>query len=63
MANWPVRREASLLVGDQPTDLAAAAAAGIASVHFGGGNLHDFIAPRLAALGEPDRQDDHDDER
>lgn len=50
MAQWPVRREHSLMVGDQPTDLAAAAAAGIAAVQFGGGNLHSFLAPRLAAM-------------
>jgi histidinol-phosphate phosphatase family protein len=50
MAHWPVQRERSLLVGDQPTDLAAAEAAGIAAVRFGGGNLHDFLVPRLAAM-------------
>jgi histidinol-phosphate phosphatase family protein len=50
MAHWPVNREHSLLVGDQPTDLAAAAAAGIAAVPFAGGNLHHFLAPHLAAM-------------
>jgi D-glycero-D-manno-heptose 1,7-bisphosphate phosphatase len=50
MAQWPVQREHSLLVGDQPTDLAAAAAAGIAAVPFAGGNLHHFLAPHLAAM-------------
>ncbi|WP_310473815.1 HAD-IIIA family hydrolase, partial [Sandarakinorhabdus sp.] len=34
MAHWPVNREHSLLVGDQPSDLAAAAAAGVAGVAF-----------------------------
>jgi D-glycero-D-manno-heptose 1,7-bisphosphate phosphatase len=50
MANWPVDRAHSLMVGDQPTDLAAAAAAGVAAVPFAGGNLHHFLAPRLAAM-------------
>lgn len=56
MSNWPVDRERSLLVGDQPTDLAAAAAAGMAALRFQGGNLHDFLAPQLhrmaVAVGE-----------
>ncbi|WP_313671521.1 HAD-IIIA family hydrolase, partial [Sandarakinorhabdus sp.] len=50
MAHWPVNREHSLLVGDQPTDLAAATAAGTAAVPFAGGNLHNFLAPHLAAM-------------
>lgn len=50
MAHWPVNRNHSLLVGDQPTDLAAAAAAGIAAVAFGGGNLHQFLLSHLAAM-------------
>lgn len=50
MAHWPVQREHSLLVGDQPTDLAAAAAAGIAAVPFAGGNLHHFLTPHLTAM-------------
>lgn len=44
MAHWPVAAEASLLVGDQPSDMAAAAAAGIAGHLFPGGNLLDFVA-------------------
>lgn len=52
MAHWPVDRSRSLLVGDQPSDCAAATAAGIASIRFAGGNLHYFLAPRLAALAK-----------
>jgi len=45
MQHWPVDREASFLVGDQDSDLAAAAAAGIKGYLFTGGNLAAFIAP------------------
>ncbi len=44
---WPVDREASFLIGDSPSDCAAAAAAGIASHLFRGGNLADFVTQLL----------------
>lgn len=43
MEHWPVDCGKSLLVGDQPTDLAAAQAAGIAAHHFSGGDLGKFV--------------------
>lgn len=47
MRCWPVRRERSFLVGDRATDVAAAAAAGIAGHLYTGGDLDDFVAGLL----------------
>jgi D-glycero-D-manno-heptose 1,7-bisphosphate phosphatase len=47
LQRWPIDRSRSLLVGDQPTDIAAGQAAGIDSVLFPGGNLRDFLVPLL----------------
>jgi D,D-heptose 1,7-bisphosphate phosphatase len=44
---WPVDRKASFLIGDQPSDCAAAAAAGIEGHLFPGGDLSDFVAKLL----------------
>lgn len=46
---WPVRKERSLLVGDKPHDLQAAAVAGIKGHLFEGGDLLAFIRPLLTA--------------
>ena len=59
LARWEVDPATSLLVGDQPTDLAAAAAAGVPAHLFPahlvpGGNLADFVRPLLRRRAVPD---------
>ncbi len=44
---WELDPARCILVGDQPTDLAAAAAAGMPAHHFTGGNLAEFVTPLL----------------
>lgn len=41
--NWPIDKEQSLLIGDKPSDVEAALAAGIKGYLFPGGNLYDFV--------------------
>jgi D-glycero-D-manno-heptose 1,7-bisphosphate phosphatase len=48
MAEFPVDRERSLMVGDKPTDIAAAEAAGVRAALFTGGNLDTFLQWTLA---------------
>jgi D-glycero-D-manno-heptose 1,7-bisphosphate phosphatase len=43
LAEWPIDREASLLIGDKPSDLEAALRAGIRGVLFEGGDLAAFL--------------------
>jgi D-glycero-D-manno-heptose 1,7-bisphosphate phosphatase len=45
---WPVDAAASFLIGDRETDCAAAAAAGLESHLFLGGDLSRFVAALLA---------------
>jgi D-glycero-D-manno-heptose 1,7-bisphosphate phosphatase len=48
MRAWPVDPARSFLLGDKPTDVEAAAAAGIPAYLFRGGNLAEFIETCLA---------------
>ncbi len=52
IARWELDPGRCVLVGDQPTDMQAAAAAGIASRLFEGGDLRHVVAPLLEA-GRP----------
>ncbi len=47
LARWNVDPARSVLVGDQPSDMAAALAAGMQGRFFDGGNLRDTVAPLL----------------
>ncbi len=60
MRHWPVRPDRSFLIGDRDTDIAAAAAAGIAGHLFRGGDLDGFVATLIEAAeaGIPGRMED-----
>jgi D,D-heptose 1,7-bisphosphate phosphatase len=47
MRAWELDPARCVLIGDQATDMAAAAAAGIEGIRFRGGNLADFVQPIL----------------
>lgn len=44
LADWPIDKTGSLLVGDKPSDLEAALRAGVRGVLFTGGDLSVFLA-------------------
>lgn len=46
---WSLDPARCLMIGDQPTDIQAAAAAGVPGHRFSGGNLAEFVLPLLAA--------------
>jgi D,D-heptose 1,7-bisphosphate phosphatase len=48
---WEVDPARAVLIGDQPTDLQAAQAAGVAAHLFAGGNLLEFVRPIIQAGG------------
>ena len=50
LARYPVDPARALMIGDNDTDMQAAAAAGITGVKFEGGSLIDALAPHLARL-------------
>jgi D-glycero-D-manno-heptose 1,7-bisphosphate phosphatase len=43
LAEWPIDKAASILVGDKPSDLEAALRAGVRGVLFKGGDLAEFL--------------------
>lgn len=50
MADYPVKKESSFLIGDKDTDIEAAHAAGVGGFLFKGGNLADFAEWALASF-------------
>ncbi len=43
LQEWPIDREASLMIGDKPSDLEAAERAGVRAALFEGGDLAEFL--------------------
>jgi len=55
LADYPVKKDASFLIGDKPTDVAAAHAAGIGGFLFKGGNIAQFAEWSLASFEDGSR--------
>lgn len=56
LAHWPVDRAGSVLIGDKDSDIAAAAAAGLAGHRYAGGNLASLVEAILVGEAESDRR-------
>ncbi|MCR5874111.1 HAD family hydrolase [Phenylobacterium sp. J426] len=52
MADWPIDREASLMIGDKPSDLEAALRAGVRGVLFEGGTCWNSCGTRTCCPRE-----------
>ena len=50
LADWPIDRERSVLVGDKTSDMQAAARAGIRGLMFKGGDLRRFLVDEASLL-------------
>ncbi len=57
MKAWEVDPSRSVMIGDQETDMSAAAAAGVTGRLFRGGNLLSFIQPLIDKSPECDLRD------
>jgi D-glycero-D-manno-heptose 1,7-bisphosphate phosphatase len=51
LADWPIDRERSVLVGDKPSDMEAAERAGIRGLLFQGGDLRAFLVDDAGLIG------------
>jgi D-glycero-D-manno-heptose 1,7-bisphosphate phosphatase len=51
LADWPIDRERSVLVGDKPSDMEAAERAGIRGLLFQGGDLRRFLIDEAGLIG------------
>jgi D,D-heptose 1,7-bisphosphate phosphatase len=49
MRDWPVRREASFMIGDKDIDIAAASAAGVKGILYAQQNLESLVVDAIAA--------------
>ena len=47
LSRFPVNVDESILIGDRPSDLEAARAAGLRGYFFSGGNLEAFVKQHL----------------
>jgi D-glycero-D-manno-heptose 1,7-bisphosphate phosphatase len=51
LADWPIDRDRSVLVGDKASDIEAARRAGVRALRFKGGDLRRFLIEEAALLG------------